>query len=252
MRLTHLGVWLVCANCAVLDETVRVERGPLLREFDRPQVIDGGIRGTLAFEDHNPFAARLKFEIMQFDTCRTLRVEEYAEDTIRERRGSGTGPALSAGITLLAASGSLFLASTFLSKEPDRSRIDGGGHYGASPAVVARGWGIAVGALSIPTLTVGLIQFFRTGESVETHKVEQIASQKDSTCHGRALDGPVSIVYDDGETAGPFNSAQGAVWIESQAPQRLIEGFRVYDRPVVLDEASVEVLNRYNQRNTVR
>ena len=252
MRAGTLALCLACVNCAVLDETVRVERGPLLQEFDRPQVVDGGIRGTLAFEENNPVAARLKLELSQFDTCRTLHVEEYAEDTIRERRGSGTGPALSAGITLLAVSGALFLASVFLPKEPDRSRIDGGGRYGASPAVNARGWGIAAGALSIPTIVVGVIQFFRTGESVETHKVEQIASQKDATCNGRVLDGPVSLVYDDGETAGPFKSEQGMVWIENKAPNRLIGGFRIYDRPVVLDESSVSVLNRYNLRNTRR
>ena len=47
--MKRLGVLVLTslAACAPIEQSVRTERGPLLRSFTRPMVIEGGLRGQV-------------------------------------------------------------------------------------------------------------------------------------------------------------------------------------------------------------
>ncbi|MBK7862051.1 MAG: hypothetical protein IPJ65_26210 [Archangiaceae bacterium] len=149
MRAAWLVLPLMVVGCAGMEENVRTERGPLLKTFERPRVVEGGVSGKVSVE---PSGAKLTLELEGYDTCRTEKVEEYAEDKIHEHRGSGAGAGLSAGVGFTGAAAILLGVSYALSGEPNRSKIDGGGNYGAPPRILARNWSIALFCIGIPTL----------------------------------------------------------------------------------------------------
>lgn len=236
-------VIFLCTACAGMEETVRTERGPLLRSFERPRIVEGGVTGKLTVD---PATLKLQLELEGYDTCRTEKIEEYAEDKIHEHRGSGAGASVSAGVAFTAASAVLFIASAFLSHEPNRTKIDGGGNYGAPPFLVARGWGIGLLCVGVPALVVGVIQSLRTGEDIETVKVEQVASQRDETCHVRQIDGPVYARAENGKAVGPLPAEGGAVSLEAKQLPGDVEAFVFYEREVTLDDASRSLLIAFN------
>ncbi len=227
--------------CAGMEETVRTERGPKLREFDRPRIVEGGVSGKLFVE-----WPTMKLQLEGFDTCRTERVEEFTEDKIRETRGRGAGAAISAGVAFTVASAVLFGVSFALSREPNRNRIDGGGNYGAPPFLQARGWSIGLVSIGVPALVVGLVQLLRTGEEVETTKVEQISSQRDETCNVRTVDGPVHLRTEDGRVFGPAPTSAGALTVEAKQLKSGVDGFVFYEREVLLDDNSRSLLFAFN------
>jgi hypothetical protein len=228
-------------GCASMDDTVRTERGPLLRTFDRPRIVEGGVRGQLQVK-----WPQLTLTLEGYDTCRTEHVEEYAEERIHEHHGAGAGAALSVGVAGTLAGGALLAGSTALSASPDMSVIDGAGNYGTPPRYVMRGWGIGLMCVGVPALVVGIIQLARTGEETETAKVEQIADQQDQVCHARKAEGPVVAVTEKGERLPPMPLQGGVLVLDVAKLPGPLEGFSFYERDVPLDEGSTRLLGAFN------
>ncbi len=231
-------------GCATMEDTTRVERGPKLREFERPRIVEGGVTATITVDPATP--SKLTLALSGYDTCRTERVEEFAEEHIRERRGAGAGASISAGVLFTVASAAAFGASYVLSQEPDRSHLDGAGRYGPSEAVQARGWSVGLLCLGVPALAVGFVQWLRTGESTEVVKVEQVAGQRDEVCNVRPIDGPVHLRMEDGSVLGPLPTAGGLVAVEAKPLKAPLDGFVFYERDVALDDGSRSLLIAFN------
>jgi hypothetical protein len=224
-----------------MEDTVRTERGPLLRTFDRPRVVEGGVRGQLSAE-----WPKLTLTLEGFDTCRNEHIEEYAEEKIHEHRGAGAGASLSVGVVGVGAGALLLAFSPLFSNQPNTGSIDGAGHYGAPPRDIAIGWGVGLMIVGVPALGVAIVQFLRTGEDVETTKVEQIANQNDEVCHVRKVDGPVLLANERGEREGPFPAAGGTLVLEASKLKAPIDAFVFYERDVPLDDGSVRLLGAFN------
>jgi hypothetical protein len=229
-----------------MEETVRTERGPLLRTFERPRVVEGGVRGTVAVT-----WPTLTLTLEGFDTCRTERVEEYAEEKIHEHRGSGAGAALSTGIVGVGGGAILLAFTPLFSANPNTNSIDAAGHYGAPPRDIATGWGVALMCIGAPALAVAIVQFIRTGEETETSKVEQLAGQHDEVCHARPVDGPVVIANERGEREPPLAASGGALTVDAARLKGPIDSFVFYEREVPLDETSQRLLGAFNSCLTV-
>src|SRR6185369_3124046 len=114
------------------------------------------------------------------------------------------------------------------------------------PRNMARGWSIGLLCVGVPALAVGIVQALRTGEEIETVKVEQVASQRDETCNARRVDGPVYLRATDGTVAGPAPTTQGAVTFEAKQLSADIDAFVFYEREVTLDDASKSLLTSFN------
>jgi hypothetical protein len=228
-------------GCATADESVRTERGPLLRTFERPSIVEGGVHGKLTADWPS-----MKLELQGYDTCRTEKIEEYAEDKIHERKGAGAGASISAGVVFTAASAIVFGVSYVLSNDPNMQRIDGAGNYGAPPRTTARAWSIGLLCVGVPALVVGLVQGLRTGEEIETVKVEEVSNQRDEQCHQRAVDGPVWLRASNGTPVGPLTSTHGAVTIDAASLKTDVDAFYFYEREVGLDDASESLLAAFN------
>lgn len=239
-RALSLTLVLVTA-CAGMDETVRKERGPLLRTFERPRVVEGGVAGRVSVA-----WPLLTVQLQGFDTCRTETIDEYAEDEIHEHRGSGAGAALSAGVLFTVASGVLLGVGQLLSGTPNFNTIDGAGNYGAPPRFTARAWSLGLIIVGLPALTVGIVQSLRTGEDVETVRVEQLASQRDETCNVRAIDGPLWLRSESGVAAGPLPTKDGALTLDASTLKGDIDELVFYERVVTLDEGSLSLLTAFN------
>jgi hypothetical protein len=224
-----------------MEDTVRTERGPLLRTFDRPRVVEGGVRGQLSAE-----WPKLTLTLEGFDTCRTERIEEYAEEKIHEHRGTGAGASLSVGVVGTGAGALLLAFSPLFSNQPNTGSIDGAGHYGAPPRDIATGWGIGLMIVGAPALAVSVVQFLRTGEEVEATKVEQVANQSDEICHVRKVDGPILLSSERGEREGPFPTEGSALVLDASKVKAPIDAFVFYERDVPLDDGSVRLLGAFN------
>src|SRR5256885_10775062 len=146
-----------------MDETVRVERGPLLRTFERPRIVEGGMRGEVSVQ-----WPKLTLKLTGFDTCRTEVIEEYAEDKIHERNNRGAGAALSAGVIVMVGGAILFGVSYAFSDAANIGRIDGAGNYGPSPRLVARTWSIPLFVAGLTALGVSFVQYLLSGEKIDT------------------------------------------------------------------------------------
>ena len=53
------------AACAPIEKTVRTERGPLLRSFTRPMVVEGGLRAEVQVA-----WPKLEVQVKAHDVCR--------------------------------------------------------------------------------------------------------------------------------------------------------------------------------------
>ncbi|MBK7862188.1 MAG: hypothetical protein IPJ65_26980 [Archangiaceae bacterium] len=243
MRAAWLVLPLVVVGCAGMEENVRTERGPLLRSFERPRVVEGGVSGKVSVE---PSGAKLTLELEGYDTCRTEKVEEYAETRFTST-AAWAGAGLKRGVSFTGAAAILLGVSYALSGEPgepieDRRRRQ----PRAPPRILARNWSIALFCIGIPTLGAGLFQFLRTGEEVETVKVEQVASQHDETCNVRRIDGPVFVrAWRAGRRARCPPAGRGERRGRSGVNAD-IDAFLFYEREVVLDDASVSLLHAFN------
>lgn len=238
------GAWalllLAACGCSTIETSTRVERGPLLRTFERPQVVEGGLRASATVE-----WPRARVALSGYDTCRTLVVEEYAEDVVTEKRSSAAGPAVSMGIAATLAGAALLALTPAFSNAPDTSLIDGGGRYGPSTRQYVTGWGVVLVSVGVPALAVGIIASALTGESVDTRKVEQVASQRDQSCNDRSLDGTLDLVGERGRTAQVTTQGGAADLAPDVLGGEVLDEVRLLGRPVELDAASRALLDGF-------
>jgi hypothetical protein len=236
-----VAVLLALLGCAPLDHNTRTERGPLLRTFDRDSATPGGVRGEV-----DATWPTLKLRLTGYDTCRVEKIEEYAEETITEHTATSAGPTLSMGISATLAGGVLLALSPVFSGEPNRTSLDASGRYGAPPRSYVYGVSIGLFAVGVPALTVGLVQTLRTGIDTQVKKVEQVASQREATCHERLVDGPVQLVNERGGLS-PARPSQGGVvaFDERELPQGFT-AVRFADREVELDSFALQQVQGFS------
>lgn len=196
MRRALAAGLLLASACAPLETNTRTERGPLLRTYTRPQVVEGG-----ATVDVRADWPTLKLTLAAYDTCRAETVEEYAEERITERTARSAGPALATGIANVLAAGVLYGVSFAVSDAPNVSTLDEAGRYGASTRQYVQGVSLATLIVGVPALAVGVIGMLRSGTDLETLKSEQVVSQKDARCNERPAAGPVTLVGAKGAVA---------------------------------------------------
>lgn len=226
--MTRLVLLLLATSCTRIEHTVRTERGPLLRSFTREQVLQGTLRG-----DARVSWPKLELMVTEEDVCRTLSLDEYAEERITERSAPAAGAALSTGIAGTLGAAVLLGISFALSNSPDMTTIDTTGRYGPAPRTVMQGASVVTVAVGLPALIVGAIGWLRTGEDVEQRKAEQETGQRDVACHGRPVTGVLRLMGARGEL-GTIGLSGGVATIEAS----VFESLRLGDREVVLDEAS--------------
>lgn len=187
--MKHLTVCAVILSaCVHVEATTRTERGPMLRTFHRPQVLEGTIDATLKVD-----WPALQVSLITHDICRDLEVEEYAEDRITEKNSPTAGPALSTGITTLLASAVLLGVSFIVPAAPDTSVIDRAGNYGPSTQQLVRGWSLGALVVGVPALAVGLIGLAQAGEQTTHLRTEQVINQADTECNPHPANGPASL-----------------------------------------------------------
>ncbi len=226
-------------GCAAPEATVRTERGPLLRNFHRPVVVDGAVTATASVAWPN-----LVLKVAGEDVCRDEEVSEYAEDTVTERSVPSAGPALSTGIVLTLAGAIAFGVSYAVSNTPDTSVIDRSGHYGPALSTLVRGWSLLGVGVGVPALVVGIVGFLQRGEDVRHVKVEQIVGQKDEPCHRRPLSGPVTLLG----PSGPLVSADAVAGVASfdrKGVTAPVQTVSFANREVELDAASSVVVEAF-------
>lgn len=222
------------AGCARIETNTRVERGPLLRTFDRPVLLEGGITSDVRVE-----WPLMKLTVIGYDVCRAQTVEEYAEDHITERTSGAVGPSISTGIAVTLASAVLFGISFAVSRAPDTNVIDRGGNYGPSTQQYMQlATGITLG-IGIPALAVGLLTKARTGDEVVTQRAEQVVSQKDVRCNERPATGAMSLVSASGAIA-PLQAVDGAVDVDGTKLPLVPEVMKFSERDVELNEEGLQ------------
>lgn len=232
--LAVLAVGLLATGCLRIEATTRVERGPLLRTFDRPLLLEGGVSADARVD-----WPALKLTFVAHDVCRALTVEEYAEDHITERTAPSVGPSLSTGLANVMASAVLFAVSFVVSRAPDTTRIDGGGRYGPSTQQYVQGASLITLGVGLPALAVGLIGKAQSGDVVETVRAEQVVNQKDARCNERPANGPAALLSARGVAlARPV--VDGALDVVATDFKEAPESVRFADREVELDEPSRE------------
>ncbi|MFT3714116.1 MAG: hypothetical protein QM817_41165 [Archangium sp.] len=227
-----LTAWLVACltACAPIETNTRVERGPLLRTFERPVLLQGGLTSDVRVE-----WPMLKLTVVSYDVCRAQSVEEYAEDHITERTSRAVGPSLSTGIANVLASAVLFGVSFALSSAPNTSIIDRGGYYGASTQQIVRGVSLTTIFIGVPALAVGLFTKLQTGDEVVTERAEQVVSQKDARCNERPSTGPMTLIDAKGGTV-TMQTVDGALDIDGTKVPMTPETLRFAEREVELTE----------------
>lgn len=222
------------AACTALDSTTRVERGPLLRTFERPVLLEGGVTSDVRVD-----WPLLKLTVVGFDVCRAQQVEEYAEEKITERTSGAAGPALSTGIANTLASAVLLAVSFAVTSAADTNVIDAGGRFGPSTRQYVQGASLVTLGIGVPALVVGLIARARSGEDIEAQRAEQVISQKDVRCNERPVTGPMTLVSAQG-TALPLQVVDGAIDVDGTKLTSVPESMRFAEREVELtDEARV-------------
>ncbi len=225
-----LVVAALASGCLRVESNTRVERGPLLRTFERPQLLEGGVTADVRVE-----WPALKLTLVGYDVCRALAVEEYAEDRITERTAASVGPALSTGIANVLASGVLLALSFVVTSAPDTSLIDGGGRYGPSTQQYLQGASLVTLGVGLPALAVGLIGRAQARDEIETVRAEQVVSQKDARCNERPVTGPAALWSARGAAlARPVTD--GALDVVAGDFTAAPEALRFAEREVELDD----------------
>lgn len=233
---------LLLTGCIGVDSTTRVERGPLLRTFDRQQIIEGSVRAEVTAQ-----WPKLRVSLRGHDLCRSQVVEEYAEEHTTERTSSAAGPALSTGIVGTLGGLVALAVSPVLSGEPNRAYIDGGGRYGPSVRTQVRTWSVVGFVIGVPALVVGGIAYLRQGEETEVKKVEQVATQREVVCNERDVDGPVILMNDQRVTAeGKMVAGSVVEFDESAFATTGANRVTFFGREAELDPASVKVLDGFS------
>ncbi len=229
LLLLLLLAWPLAA-CTAVDSTTRVERGPLLRTFERPVLLEGGVTSDVRVD-----WPMLKLTVVGYDVCRAEQVEEYAEEKITERSSSAAGPALSTGIANTLASGVLLAVSFLVASSANTNVIDAGGNYGPSTRQYLQGASLVTLGIGVPALIVGLIARARTGEEVQAQRAEQVVSQKDVRCNERPVTGPLTLVSAQGAVL-PTQVSDGALDLDGTKSKLAPETMKFAEREVELSE----------------
>jgi hypothetical protein len=231
---------LLLSGCANIELTTRTERGPLLRTFERPQVLPGGVKAEV-----RAAWPALNVSLVGYDTCRSQQVEEYAEETISERRATSVGPAVSMGLILTLGGAGLLALTPAFDNHPKTTDIDAGGRYGPSTQAYTLGVGVALASVGVPALLVGIIQALQTGEDVQTAKVEQVRAQRDVRCNDRPIDGPLELHGERGKVVQAVAKSGEASFAADTLGTEGPDGFKFYGKDVELDAASKAVLEGF-------
>lgn len=235
-----LALLLLLTGCARIEQTVRTERGPLLRSFTRPQVVEGGLRGQVKVS-----WPRLELQVEAHDVCREVSLDEYAEERITERSSPAAGPALSTGIASTLGAGVLFGVSFLLSNAPDTTVIDTAGRFGPPPRTIMQGSAVVALAVGLPALVVGAIAWLRTGEETEQRRVEQETGQRDVECHQRGVAGTLRLHGARGDV-GQVTLSEGLGGVEASSLRGPVDELLFGDRAVELDEAGQLTLSAFS------
>lgn len=230
MRRLVLLLSLPLAACTAVDSTTRVERGPLLRTFERPVLLEGGVTSDVRVE-----WPMLKLTVVGYDVCRAEQVEEYAEEKITERSSSAAGPALSTGIANTLASGVLLAVSFVVASSANTNVIDAAGHYGPSTRQYLQGASLVTLGIGVPALIVGLVARARSGEDVQAQRAEQVVSQKDVRCNERPVTGPMALFSAQGASL-PAQVGDGALDLDGTRLTLVPETMKFAARDVELTE----------------
>jgi hypothetical protein len=221
---------LAATSCARIDATTRVERGPLLRTFERPILLEGGITSDVRVE-----WPMLKLTVLGYDVCRAEQVEEYAEEKITERTSSASGPALSTGIANTLASAVLFAVSFAVTSTANTNVIDAGGRYGPSTQQYLQGASLVTLGIGVPAIIVGLVARLSSGDEVVAQKAEQVVGQKDARCNERPVTGPMTLVSAQGASV-PLQASDGALDVDGTKLTMVPESLRFAEREVELSD----------------
>lgn len=230
-------------GCAEVELNRRVERGPLLRRYERPVTLAGGFRA-----EARVLWPALSITVTSFDRCQRQVVEEYAEEVITERSGASAGPALALGITASTVGAGLLAGRTFFSAQPDRRVIDRGGNYGPSERQLATGWAIGLLGVGTPALVVGLLGYARTGVESVVSRAEQVVSAAEERCHQRPVSGTVELSRLDPLSSPFLPPREAKEGVVSFTAQELAGGFdrlMFNAQPVELEEASLAQLEAF-------
>jgi hypothetical protein len=229
-RFVLLALVPYVMSCTAMDSTTRVERGPLLRTFERPVLLPGGVTSDVRVD-----WPLLKLTVIGYDVCRAQTVEEYAEEKITERTSNASGPAFSTGIAFTLASGILLAVSYAVSSGANTSVIDAGGNYGPSTRQFLQGASLITLGIGLPSLAVGLIARARSGEESVAQRAEQVTSQKDVRCNERPATGPLTMASAQGALL-PLQVSDGALDLDGSKLTMVPESMRFGDREVELTE----------------
>ncbi len=229
---------VVLSGCVRVERTVRIERGPTLRTFEREKQLPGGVRAALSLD-----GPVLTAQLTAYAACQKETVEEFIEYRTTEQYAPGTGATLSAGISTTLAGGILLGITPLLSPAPERFLQGGVEQTGPSTRQLATAWSIGTLVVGVPALIVGLIQYARSGESKETGKNEQVMNLKETPCAEHAASGTPSLRFSDGALwPAPLDASGQAQW-RAQAPRRgALESLELDGQEITLDEDGLRTL----------
>jgi len=232
---------LLLAGCVPVESQTRTERGPLLRAYDRPQVVEGGVRADITAE-----WPKLSFVVDGYDTCRMLHLEEYAEEVTTEKSSPAAGPSLSVGVVGTVVGAVLLATLPVYSNDPNKSVIDGSGRYGASTRTQVTAWGIGTVVVGVPALIVGVVGLLHQGEETVTKKVEQVSGQEDRECNPRPMVGPLEL-RGERASAASVTIADGKGVIDAKdVKDPYFDHLRFYGRPVELEDSARRALDAFS------
>lgn len=234
-----IALWVVAlSGCVRLEKTVRTERGPTLRTFEREKQVPGGVRAELAID-----GPVLTAQLTAYAACQKETVEEFIEYRTTEQYSPGTGATLSAGISTTLAGGILLGITPLLSPAPERFLQGGVEQTGPSTRQLATAWSIGTLVVGVPALIVGLIQYARSGESKETGKGEQVMNLKETPCAEHPATGIASLRFSDGTAWLVLLAASGQAQWRAEAPRRgALESLELDGKEIALDEDGLRAL----------
>jgi hypothetical protein len=233
-------VLMSLAACAPIEQSVRTERGPLLRSFTRPMVIEGGLRAQVQVT-----WPLLDVQVTEHDVCREVAVDEYAEERITEKTAPAAGASFSTGVAATLAAAAIFGISFLVSSSPDTTVIDTTGRFGPPPRTIMQGTSLIALGIGLPALAVGGIAFLRTGETIEQRRVEQETGQKDIECHARGVSGSIRLVGARGEV-GVVSVSDGLGHVDAATLKGGFTELTLGERPVSLDETGLLTIDAFS------
>lgn len=240
-RLLAVALTLSASACVGLRVDTRIERGATLQTFEeRGSPERGGIRAKVALEW--PTA---RIELWRFDRCPIHRVEEFEELRITERTSQGGFAALGMGVTTALLGGGLLLGQPLFSEAPNTRAIDSAGRYGPSPRQQARGFGIGLLVLGIPTLASAALQLSASGETTETVRRQQRTALEPVFCNEAPIAGQAELLGTRGPLpAQPF---ERGLLVEAAALETAqISGVSVNGEDVQIDAEDWERLAAFD------